>query len=69
MRIQSDPHPRRASLLAAIAVLSTTVFLPGASLAQSPSVAPDCGPVSQTGIYDGWPTPATYRWRTSLSRG
>ena len=41
------------SLLVAALLLPMSI---SPSLAQTPSGAPDCGPASTTGTYDGWPT-------------
>ena len=49
---------RRAAVLTGGALLAAALLVPGTawtSLAQAPSGAPDCGPATTTGTYDGWP--------------
>ncbi len=45
----------RLGLVAAGALMSAALWAPAVTLAQGPSLAPDCGPASTTGTYDGWP--------------
>ena len=46
---------RRLAILSGALLLGVALLVPGASAAQTPSGAPDCGPASTTGNYDGWP--------------
>jgi len=55
MRTSIGSRISRLGLLAGGALLATTLVTPTVSVAQSPSGAPDCGPVSTTGNYAGWP--------------
>ena len=55
MRTPIGSRISRLGLLAGGALLATTLVTPTISVAQSPSGAPDCGPVSATGNYAGWP--------------
>ena len=55
---QITSRVRRAAVLTSGSLLVAALLAPvaaGPSLAQSPSGAPDCGPASTTGNYDGWP--------------
>lgn len=52
-----DPVRRRSLILLGSLVLTAGALIaPVTAQDAPPSVAPDCGPVSSTGTYEGWPT-------------
>jgi len=55
MRTMFGSGTPRLGLLASGALLAAMLATPSAGLAQTPSMAPDCGPASTTGNYEGWP--------------